>query len=123
MNILNTITENEDQLIIAMKLGNVSALDKLIHKDLVFTIPNGQTVTKEMDLENYRKGLFKIKEITLKDRKITIVDNIAIVISVIHLEASYGAHEINGNFSYMRIWKEFDQNWQIIAGSSVEIIE
>ncbi|WP_231634864.1 nuclear transport factor 2 family protein [Pedobacter sp. PACM 27299] len=47
----NDILNLENQLYDAMKSSNVEMLDKLLHNDLLFIVPSGETITKEMDLE------------------------------------------------------------------------
>ena len=46
----------ENQLIEAIKTSDVTLLDNMLHDDLLFIAPNGQTVTKEMDLASHRSG-------------------------------------------------------------------
>lgn len=121
MNKQEIILEKETILLDAMKSGNIIKLDQLIHKDLIFNLPNGQTITKELDLENYRSGLFKINKILTEDRVINIFDNVAVVIVTLILDANFNGQEINNKFRYLRVWKEFGGNWQIIAGSSCSI--
>lgn len=121
MNTQELILEKEKNLIDAMMSGNIEKLDQLIHKDLIFNIPNGQTISKEMDLENYRSGLFKIIKIKPEDRMIHILDTLAIVVLTLNLEADFAGQEIKGKFRYLRVWKEFQGNWQVIAGSSYSI--
>lgn len=58
------IDEAERRLIKAMKQSNIADLNKLLHDDLLFVIPTGDTITKEMDLENYRSGHMQIDSLT-----------------------------------------------------------
>lgn len=58
------IIDCENRLLEAIKLGNIKVLDELLHDDLVFNIPTGKTITKEMDIENYRRKWISILTIS-----------------------------------------------------------
>lgn len=111
------INECEKQLLEAMKTSNILLLDKLLHDDLVFNIPTGQTITKSMDIENYQSGVMKVLEILITDKIIKIVDDIGTVCVTIYLKAEYKDQIIDGKFRYLRVWKLFDKSWKVIAGS------
>ena len=63
----------ENRLLDAMRNGEIDTLNELLHDDLIFNIPSGQTITKEMDLENYRSGMLVINHISVTDRLIKII--------------------------------------------------
>ena len=41
----------------------------LIHDELLFTIPNSQVITKEMDLESHRTGIIKVDKWKANNQK------------------------------------------------------
>jgi len=51
------IIECEKRLLEALKNGDIQVLHELLHDNLIFNIPTGQTITKEMDIENHRSNL------------------------------------------------------------------
>ena len=111
----------EIKLLTALKQNDITTVEDLIHDNLLFNIPTGQTVTKEMDLENLRSGLMIVKDIIQSEQIIKITDDIATVAVTIHLTGKYIDTPIDGNFRYLRVWKIFDGRWKIIAGSSFQI--
>lgn len=116
------ITVCEERLIAAIKVADIEVMDELLHDALLFNIPNGFTITKAMDLENYKSGLMQIHNLKISDRKIEIIgDDTAIVVLTAELDAVYGDESINGKFRYLRVWKHTNDKWQIIAGSSTTI--
>ncbi|MBC7912630.1 MAG: nuclear transport factor 2 family protein [Pyrinomonadaceae bacterium] len=123
----NSLTIEEEILICEQKLmeallkGDIEVLDKLLHEELIFNIPTGQTITKSMDLENYRSGIMTVNEITASDRIINIIEDIATVAVTLHLKAQYADQCIDGRFRYLRVWKTFDNSWKVIAGSGFQI--
>ena len=117
----NQIIECEDRLLEAMKTGDIKILDELIHDNLIFNIPTGQTITKAIDLDNYRSGMLIINEIVATDQIIQSFDDTYIVAVTIQLKAKYATQNIDGQFRYLRVWKLIENSWKIIAGSGFQI--
>ncbi|BDD11404.1 hypothetical protein FUAX_38360 (plasmid) [Fulvitalea axinellae] len=115
------IIELEGRLAEAMIKSDINTLDYLLHDDLLFVIPTGQTVTKEMDLSNFRSGNLNIKNITSNNQQVRLIKNCAIVSVEIDLEGSFLEEEIKGKFKYIRIWKSFDDTWKVIGGAGVSL--
>ncbi|MFC0778118.1 nuclear transport factor 2 family protein, partial [Flavobacterium sp. HJSW_4] len=53
---IETVVNAEIELLTAIKKSDVLALDTILHDDLLFNMPDGQTITKEFDLQVYRSG-------------------------------------------------------------------
>ncbi|WP_445737613.1 nuclear transport factor 2 family protein [Mariniflexile sp.] len=111
------ILECEIRLLEAMKSSDIKVLDELIHDNLIFNLPTGQTITKSMDIENYRSGNMSIQDISTSDYIIVSIETITTVAVTMSLKARYANQIIEGNFRYLRVWKLFDKSWKIIAGS------
>jgi len=121
MNQDEQIIECENRLIEAMKTSDIEALDALIHDDLIFNIPTGQTITKAMDIENYRSGIMKVSEILATDQIIQSFGDTSIVAVTLHLKAKYADQIVDGKFRYLRVWKLVENSWKVIAGSGFQI--
>ena len=115
------IIDCENRLIHAIKTGDISVLDELLHEHLLFNIPNGQTITKAMDIDLYRSGTMAVHDISPSDQTIKIIEDVATVAVTINLRATYCDQSIDGKFRYLRVWKLTDESWQIIAGSGFQI--
>lgn len=115
--ILKEIEEQENRLLSAIIKSDVAALNELIHDDLLFNLPDGQTATKTMDLDAYRAGKMKVTEISASDRKINIIDSAAVVAVTIDLKGEFTDISIDGKYRYLRVWKFNHDKWQIIGGS------
>jgi hypothetical protein len=115
------IIECEKRLLEAMKTGNIKVLDELLDDNLIFNIPTGQTITKEMDIENYRSGIMTVSEILTSDQIIKSIDDISIVAVTVNLKAKYADQIIDGKFRYLRVWKAINNSWKVIAGSGFQV--
>jgi hypothetical protein len=115
------IMEREHRLLEAMKTGDIKILDELLHDNLIFNIPTGHTITKQMDLDNYRSGIMTVSEIVTTDQIIKSIGDIFTVAVTVDLKAKYADQMIDGKFRYLRVWKLIDNSWKVIAGSGFQI--
>ncbi len=110
---------NENDLLEAMKTNHVELLDKLLHDDLLFNGPTGETATKAMDLNNYRSGTINLHTVESSDLMLRMIGDNAVVAVTVEIKGNYLGQEIDGKFRYLRVWKLFEDNWKVIAGSVV----
>ncbi|MDR7209790.1 nuclear transport factor 2 family protein [Flavobacterium piscis] len=115
----DAIIQSEIELLTAIKNSDVLILEKILHEDLLFNLPTGQTITKEFDLDAYRSGKMKIESVEASDQIINIIDNTAVVAVTVSLKGTYDNTVIDGVFRYIRVWKQYEGNLKIIAGSCV----
>lgn len=115
------IIECEKRLLTAFKNIDLEVIEELLHDNLLFIIPTGQTVTKEMDMENIRSGDMKIVELSISDQQICVTDDIATVAVTMHIRAQHAGDFMENKFRYLRVWKLFNNSWKVIAGSGIQI--
>ncbi|WP_035653367.1 nuclear transport factor 2 family protein [Flavobacterium sp. ASV13] len=115
------VVNAEIELLTAIKNADVSTLEKILHDDLLFNLPDGNTITKEFDLDSYRSGKMQVESLEASDQIINIIDDIAVVTVVVSLKGTYGNTSINGALKYIRVWKQFNENLKVVAGSCVPL--
>lgn len=115
------VIDNEKKLLSAMKTNNVELLDQLLHDELLFNGPSGETATKAMDLENYRSGNINLHTLESSDLMLNMVADDVVVAVTVEILGNYLGQEIDGKFRYLRVWKLFENNWKVIAGSVVTL--
>lgn len=118
MPIESEILKYENRLLLAMKNADLKELDILIHDDLLFNGPDGKTITKEMDLEAYKSGMMKVKEITSGDCQIKTYKDTAVVTVTVSITGEFMNQPILSQARFIRIWKNFEGQWKVIAGAS-----
>lgn len=116
-----TVVNAEIELLTAIKKADVSVLEKILHADLLFNLPDGNTIAKEFDLNSYRSGKMKIDSLEASDQIINIIGDTAVVAVTISLKGAFDNNPIIGVFRYIRVWKQFDDNLKVIAGSCVAL--
>jgi len=116
------VVNAEIELLTAIKKADVSVLEKMLHDDLLFNLPDGNTITKELDLESYRLGKMQIETLEASDQTINIInDDVAVVAVTVSLRGTYDGNPIVGAYRYIRVWKQFNEDLQVIAGSCVAL--
>ncbi len=115
------IVKAENNLIDAMKINDVDALDDLLHDDLLFITPDGQTITKKMDIDSHKSRTMIIEKINPTIEKINLIEDAAIVTIVIDTKGTMLGQPIEGKFRYIRFWKLFENKLKVIGGSCTQI--
>ena len=115
------ILEIENQLREAMKKSDVEILEQLLHDDLLFVLPSGEVITKKTDLETHQSGNLVLEEITSSMDSIKQIDENVVVTLSSNLKGKMLEQNFEGNFRYLRVWKMFDGQLKVIAGSCVAV--
>ncbi|PXY44815.1 nuclear transport factor 2 family protein [Flavobacterium hydrophilum] len=116
-----TVVNAEIELLTAIKKADVLLLEKMLHDDLLFNLPDGNTITKEFDLNSYRSGKMKVDSLEASDQIINIIDDTAVVAVTVSLKGAFDNNPISGAFRYIRVWKQFDESLKVIAGSCIAL--
>lgn len=111
----------ENKLCEAMKNNNTDVLDNLLHADLLFVVPGGQTITKEMDLQTYREGRLKLDKIMSKIEDVHIIDDLAVITLQTELKGDYNNEPFEATYKYIRFWKKFPKGIKVVGGSGIAI--
>ena len=115
------VIEQENRLYHAMLTGDINTLEKLLHNDLLFIIPSGEVINKEIDLNTYRDGTLKVDEIFPKIEILNIIDDVAVIVVLIDLKGSYKDQPFETKCRYIRFWKQFKDGLKIIGGSGTAV--
>ncbi|MEN7551512.1 nuclear transport factor 2 family protein [Rapidithrix thailandica] len=121
MNKVASIVAVEKALLSAMKNSDTQTLDELLHDDLLFNLPNGDTITKAMDLETYRSGNMIFDEILSSEQQIRLIENNAVVSVTIEMKGTFFDQNIDAKFHIIRVWQLGNDTWKVIAGSSMKL--
>lgn len=112
------IIELEEKLRLVMLTSDVSVLDELLSKDLLFTNHLGMLISKEDDLRSHSNSEFVFKSLILSDIKYIIEENSAVVSSKSEICGTYNGQPANGSFRFTRFWHKNTGKWQVVAGHS-----
>lgn len=121
MNSTQVIVAHEQALLDAMCQQDVAQLDRLLHEDLLFTLPTGQTITKAEDMATYRAGQLMVKHLRASQQQIQVLGSAAVVAVTLEMQGTYLGQPLAGTYRYMRVWQHAQAAWQVIAGSCVAV--
>ena len=101
----------------AQLAADISALDRLISADLLFTGPDGQLATKADDLAAHASGAVRIREHTPLELKIRRVgEDVALVCLRAQLTVEVPGATVQGSYRYTRVWAREQGVWRIVGG-------
>ena len=115
------VTELENKLAEAIKSSDLAFLNKVLHDDLLFLAPSGQMITKVMDLASHRAGEIIVEQLVDRIEEINIIDDTAVVGVVYDTKGSMLGNPIEGQFRYIRIWKQFPDGIKVIGGCCMQL--
>ncbi len=111
------ILKAERDLMEGIRQSDVSYLSRVLHDDLLFLIPNGQVITKEMDLDSHRRGDMVVESLVPTFEDIRIIGDSATVVVVYDTRGSMLGNPIQGRFRYIRVWKECEGVLKVTGGA------
>ncbi|AQX06815.1 DUF4440 domain-containing protein [Elizabethkingia meningoseptica] len=111
------VLEYEHMLYRAMKESDVETLDRLLHCDLLFIIPDGTVITKAQDLKNYKDKVMQIEELIPEVESLNIIEDTAIITITMQLKGKFMGNAFEAKFRYIRFWKNIENELKVIGGS------
>ena len=115
------IEKMESRLIDGIKNSDLDFLNKVMHDDLLAITPNGQIITKALDMNSHRQGTMIFDELIPEIEEIQIIGDVAIVIITYLTKGKMFGTPIEGKFKYNRIWKRCDNELKIISVSCMQV--
>ncbi len=115
------IVEAENQLFAAQLASDVDALDLLLYDSLVAIAPDGQMLTKEMDLNAHRSKAMIIEKATTEIDAIKLVGDTALSVVTMTAKGQVMGAPLEGKFRYFRTWKRIDNSLKVIGASFMQL--
>jgi hypothetical protein len=123
VNIEKTIQELEERIRKAQLSNDVTTLNELISNQLQFVFLDGSIASKSDDLEAHRNKLVVFHSITFTDQIIKTFENLATVTVKAEISATMNGLSFHSYYRYGRTWAMLNGQWQLIAGSVVQLPE
>ncbi|HBI88599.1 MULTISPECIES: nuclear transport factor 2 family protein [Sphingobacterium] len=115
------IVEADNQLFAAQLASDVDALDLLLYDSLVAIAPDGQMLTKEMDLNAHRSKAMIIEQATTEIDAIKLVGDTALSVVTMTAKGQVMGAPLEGKFRYFRTWKRIDNSLKVIGASFMQL--
>jgi ketosteroid isomerase-like protein len=113
----------EAELRAAQLAADVTALDRLIADNLVFTGPDGRLGTKAQDIEAHATGVVRFRSHEPEELRVRRVGkNVAIAALRARLAVEVGGRITRGTYRYTRVWaREKGGPWRVVGGHVSEV--
>ncbi len=115
------ISEAENQLFLAQLASNVDALGLLLYDHLVAITPDGQMLTKEMDLNAHRSKAMIIENASTEIDEIRIIGDTALSVVTMTAKGKVMGEPLEGKFRYFRVWKRIDDMLKVVGASFMQL--
>ncbi len=115
------IAAAENELFLAQLASNVDGLDLLLYDDLVAVAPDGQMLTKEMDLNAHRSKAMIIENASTEINEIRIIGDTALSVTTMTAKGKVMGAPLEGKFRYFRVWKRIDNTLKVIGASFMQL--
>lgn len=113
-----TVDAAEDRLLDAMRASDVDALGQLLEPELVFTTPDGSTISRNEDLQAHASGTTKFESIAEISRSTLAVAGGAQTRSVVEVVVIDRGERIEAQLQYVRAWQHIAGHWKVVSGSA-----
>ena len=112
----------EAELRDAQLTSDVTALDRLIDDDLLFTGPGGELASKADDLASHRDRLLRFRVHEPEEMRVRRVSEDVVVVALrTRLAGEFGGQSFSGVYRYTRVWARAGGRWRIVAGHVSEV--
>lgn len=108
----------ERELRVAQLGADVSALDRLIADQLLFTGPDGELGTKAQDLDAHASGVVKFRGHEPEELRVRRIGaDVAIAALRARLAVEVAGKVVRGTYRYTRVWaRESGGPWRVVGG-------
>ncbi len=116
---LEILIATEEKLFEAMISFNLKNLSALLHPNIIYINEIGEVTEGFHNLKINNPDILRIKNIDVKERKISFFNNVAIVNTVEVRTGEYFGINFHASYRLTRTWKFTGSKWILIATSII----
>jgi hypothetical protein len=107
----------EARLLKAMTTCDKTELRELVHPDFVLGNENGEVFLGIDQMQINEPNLLRIKTLEIKERSISLFNNVAIVNSYEMRTGDFRGMHFEGQYRITRVWKFTGRSWCLISAN------
>ena len=111
-----------DQVTAAELKGDTGFMEKYFADDYTAIHNDGKLSTKAQEIENFKSGAFKLESDDLRERKIRVYGDTAVVIGLASAKGTIGGKPFSSDFRFTRIWVKQQGNWKSVAYQATRVV-
>ncbi|MFC5911465.1 nuclear transport factor 2 family protein [Streptacidiphilus monticola] len=113
--------EAEQRLQAAIRSGDVGTLDLLLDDRVVYTGPDGRSLTKEEDLEAHSSRALAVEVFEQQDLQVTVVGSTGVTRVLAVLQGNAAGRPFTARLRYTRTWVHADDTWRVLAAHASSV--
>ena len=121
MTFVASLHEAERQLQAAIRSGDVETLDLLLDDRVVYTGPDGHSLSKEEDLDAHRSRTLSVDVFDQQDLQVTVVGSTGVTHVLAALQGTAGGRPFAARLRYTRTWVHADDTWRVLAAHASSV--
>ncbi|MEZ0064503.1 ketosteroid isomerase-like protein [Streptacidiphilus sp. MAP12-20] len=121
VDVVAALHEAEQRLQGAVRAGDVEALDLLLDDRVVYTGPDGRSLTKEEDLEAHRSRILAVEVFDQQDLHVTVVGATGITRVLAAIRGTAAGQPFAARLRYTRTWVHADGAWRVLAAHASSV--
>ena len=105
----------------AMLRNDITALDRLLADEVIFTDPQGSVIDKVEDLSVHESGDLVVTSYEADELIVRVFGSTAITNLKVRLTGLFKGESFSGVYRYTRTYLKQNERWQIIAAQATAI--
>ncbi|WP_298906656.1 nuclear transport factor 2 family protein [uncultured Nostoc sp.] len=105
----------------AMLCNDITALDRLLADEVIFTDPQGSVIDKVEDLSLHQSGNLVVTSYETDELIVRVFGSTAITNLKVRLTGLFKGESFSGVYRYTRTYLKQNERWQIIAAQATAI--
>ena len=120
-NVEEEIKTLQTQLVLAVQKGDTSVFEKYYTRDCYIIHGDGKLTTKAEEIEDFKSGALKYESIDVRDQKIRIYGDTAVVNTLASVKATVNGKPLSGDFRAIFVWVKSKEGWKEVAFQSTPV--
>jgi len=105
----------------AILKSDTSVMEKYYSDDYIAIHGDGKLTTKAREIENFKSGVTKYDSITVREAKIRIYGDTAVVNALASIRATFNGKAYTGDVRNTRVWVKQNGNWKLVLFQATRV--
>jgi uncharacterized protein (TIGR02246 family) len=111
----------QGQVLQAILKSDTSVMEKYYSDDYIAIHGDGKLTTKAQEIENFKSGVTKYDSITVREAKIRIYGDTAVVNALASVTTMVNGKPFSGDVRNTRVWVKDSGNWKLVAFQTTRV--
>jgi ketosteroid isomerase-like protein len=123
LNAQQEIKTLQGQVLQAILKSDTSVMEKYYADDYIAIHGDGKLTTKAQEIDNFKSGVTKYDSITVREAKIRIYGDTAVVNALAAVKTIVNGQPYSGDVRNTRVWVKQNGNWKLVVFQTTRVIQ